>query len=229
MLARGTAARVIDGRTFALDDGREVRLAGIEVSDNAAARSALADLVVGDDVMLRRADIAADRYGRLVAFAYAVRDGDEIFAQGEMLAAGLARVGDRAGPKTCAAALFEREKTARGAKLGLWADSAYEVLDAGAAADVAAWRGRFAVVAGTVVSVRESGSTIYVNFGRRFTEDFTVTIQKRNERSFATAGVDVKSLAGRRVRVRGFVEERYGSSPSIEAVRPEQIETADRD
>jgi hypothetical protein len=32
-----------------------------------------------------------------------------------------------------------------------------------------------------VLSVRESGATIYVNFGRRWTEDFTVTILKRNE------------------------------------------------
>ena len=30
VIARGTASRTIDGRTFALDDGREVRLAGIE-------------------------------------------------------------------------------------------------------------------------------------------------------------------------------------------------------
>jgi hypothetical protein len=68
-------------------------------------------------------------------------------------------------------------------------------------ADVLAERGRFALVEGKVVSVRESGATIYVNFGRRWTEDFTATILKRNERSFT--GLEPKRLAGRRVLVRG--------------------------
>ena len=43
-----------------------------------------------------------------------------------------------------------------------------------------------------MLSVRESGGTIYVNFGRRWTEDFTVTVAKRNERTFADAGPAVK-------------------------------------
>ena len=30
-IARGAAGRIVDGRTFALEDGREVRLAAIEV------------------------------------------------------------------------------------------------------------------------------------------------------------------------------------------------------
>ncbi len=93
--------------------------------------------------------------------------------------------------------------------------------------EVLAERGRFALVEGKVVSVRESGATIYVNFGRRWTEDFTVTIPKRNERSFTAAGLEPRRLAGRRVRVRGWIEERGG--PWIEAVRPEQIELTDRD
>ena len=78
-----------------------------------------------------------------------------------------------------------------------------------------------------MLSVRESGGTIYVNFGRRWSEDFTVTIAKRNERAFTAAGLEPKSLAGRRIRVRGWIEERGG--PWIEATRPEQIEVAERD
>jgi hypothetical protein len=77
-----------------------------------------------------------------------------------------------------------------------------------------------------VVTVRESGGVIYVNFGRRWSESLTVTIAKRNERAFAAAGVPPASLANRRVRVRGWMEERNG--PRIEAFRPEQIEIAER-
>jgi endonuclease YncB( thermonuclease family) len=236
VIARGVAKRVIDGRTFTLDDGREVRLAAIEVpplesgaAPAAAARAALDALVGGDDIVLRRADIATDRYGRLVAFAYAVRDGEELFAQGELIASGFARVGDHVGSRACTLALLKSEDAARAAKLGLWADSHYDVLDAETPTDVLARRGRFALVEGKVVSVRESGATIYVNFGRRWSEDFTVTVLKRNERNFTAAGLDLKGLAGRRIRVRGFVEARGGTgrSPWIEADYPEQIETAD--
>ena len=123
--------------------------------------------------------------------------------------------------------LLARERAARKAKLGLWAVSYYDSLDTDNPADVLAKRGRFALVEGKVVSVRESGATIYVNFGRRWTEDFTVTILKRNERSFAAAGLEPKRLAGRRVRVRGWIEQRGG--PWIEATRPEQIELIDRE
>jgi hypothetical protein len=223
-----------------LDDGHEVRLAAIEAPlvppqgpgaapGAAAAKATIDALVGGDTVVLRRAEAPSDRYGRLVGYAYAVRDGEELFAQGELLAAGFARVGDRVGSRACAVELLGRERAARAAKLGLWANSYYDVLNAETPADVLARRGRFALVEGKVVSVRESGATIYVNFGRRWSEDFTVTVLKRNERNFTAAGVDLKGLAGRRIRVRGYIEARGGTgqSPWIEADYPEQIETAD--
>jgi hypothetical protein len=49
---------------------------------------------------------------------------------------------------------------------------------------------------------------------------------KRNERIFAAAGREPKKLEGRRIRVRGWIEERGG--PWIEASRPEQIEIVER-
>ena len=238
-IARGGVSHIIDGRTFVLDDGREVRLAAIEVPllpqesgaapGGAAARDALAALMAGAQVVLRRAEFPTDRYGRIVAYADAVRDDSERLAQAELISAGFARVGDRVASRDCAAELLRRENAARTAKLGLWANSYYDILEADNPADVLARRDRFALVEGKVVSVRESGATIYVNFGRRWSEDFTVTIRKRNERSFTAAGLDLKRLAGRRVRVRGWIEERGGKrgSPWIEAARPEQIEPAD--
>ena len=93
-------------------------------------------------------------------------------------------------------------------------------------AGVLAVRGRFAVVEGKVLSVRESGGTIYVNFGRRWADDFTVTVPKRLDRKFTTAGLSLKKLTGQHVRVRGTVEERAG--PWIEATHPEQFEIAER-
>ena len=126
----------------------------------------------------------------------------------------------------CAAALWAAERTARIGRLGLWADPHYVMRRAERPAEILAERGRFALVEGKVQSVRESGATIYVNFGRRWSEDFTVTVLKRSERAFAASGLELKKLSGRQVRMRGFVEERGG--PWIEATRPEQIEIAEQ-
>jgi len=240
-IAQGTAERVVDGRTFLLGDGREIRLAGIEVPapgesqegspavpGAAAAKDALAVFLSDAQITLKQADAQkTDRYGRLLAYVYALRDGVDRSVQSELVAAGHARVGAHVGSRTCAVELLRRETLARKAKLGLWASSYYGLLNADEPADVLAKRGHFALVEGKVLSVRESGATIYVNFGRRWTEDFTVTILKRNERNFTAAGLEPKTFAGRQVRVRGWVEERGG--PWIEAMRPEQIEFADRE
>ena len=181
-------------------------------------------LVAGEAVMLRGGE--KDRYGRLVAQVF--RSGaPERWIQAELVAAGNARVAAEIGDRACAAELLRRERAARSAGLGLWSDPSQAALAADDPAAVAAARGRFAIVEGKVLSVRESGGTIYVNFGRRWSEDFTVTIAKRNERTFTAAGLEPKSLAGRRIRVRGWIEERGG--PWIEATRPEQIEVIDRE
>ena len=211
------------------------RLAAIEVAPpnepaGAAAKAALEALTAGQPIELRAAGekgvAETDRYGRLFARVYVSRDNTSRWAEAELIASGNARVSARVGERACATMLLARERTARAANLGLWADPVYVIRPADDAAAVAAERGRFAIVEGKVLSVRESGPTIYVNFGRRWTQDFTVTIAKRNESAFTSAGLEPKRLQGRRVRVRGYVEQRGG--PWVEATRPEQIELAER-
>lgn len=231
----GEVVRIIDGRSFLFADGREVRLSGIEMpllvpgdEDDArvaaamAARHALEALVLHREVALRPSGAGQDRYGRLVAYAVVQATAGETLVQHALVAAGQALVSPGAMAAACRAALRGAERAARAAKLGLWGDPYYVVRQADNIADVLGEQGRFALVEGRVASVRESGGIVYVNFGRRWSQDFTVTILKRNERMFASAGLTPKALAGRRVEVRGWIEERGG--PAIEVVRPEQIE-----
>ena len=63
-----------------------------------------------------------------------------------------------------------------------------------------------------VLSVREAGATTYLNFGRNWTRGFAVTISRRIVGSFEAAGIALKSLKGKRIRVRGWVEERTGAT-----------------
>ena len=82
--------------------------------------------------------------------------------------------------------------------------------------------GRFIVVEGKVLSVRQAGATTYLNFGRNWTRGFAVTISRRMMAAFEAAGIVPKSLENKRIRVRGWVEARGG--PRIEALRVGQIE-----
>mgnify|MGYP003333399595 FL=1 len=214
-----TMRAVVDGRTLLLTDGREVRLAGIEVTPE--SRPALDAYLASREIVLKGG--GTDRHGRLVAYVFAgTGPSAQSSAQHWLLSQGLARVAARVGDAGCAAELRAAEETARNRHLGLWGNPHYLNRQAGNPADISAERGRFTVVEGKVLSVRESGGVIYVNFGRRWSEDFTVTVLKRSERAFAAAGVELKKLAGRNVTIRGYIEERGG--PWIEATRPEQIE-----
>lgn len=230
---------ISDGRSLILEDGREIRLAGIEVPllplagesgpDAEAAlavRAALAAMVVDRTIELRQNGAPADRYGRTLALAYVAGAEARRSVAHEMLARGFARVAAHIGDRACAEELLAQERSARRAKLGLWSEPYYVIVAADSAAELSAARGRFTLVEGKVWSVRESAGTIYINFGPRWGQALTVTISKRDESGFTAAGVAPKTLEARRLRVRGWVEERNG--PRIDATRPEQIEIAER-
>jgi endonuclease YncB( thermonuclease family) len=227
LTAIGTATvRAVTDDDILLEDGRAIRLAGVvDFSQPDIAPS----LPPGRAIVLKHLGAApqTDRYGRLAVHIFITDHDGERWLQADLVATGHARASSRIGDVACAKDLMAREDKARAAKLGLWAEPYYVISKAEEPGEVLARRGRFALVEGKVLSVRESGGTIYVNFGRRWSEDFTVTIAKRNERIFSAAGLEPKKLAGRRVRIRGWIEERGG--PWVEASRPEQIEVVERD
>ncbi len=113
------------------------------------------------------------------------------------------------------------EAEARQGRKGTWADSGV-IKNAESADDILAAIGRFTLVEGKVLSVRQAGATTYLNFGRRWTRDFAVTISRRIMPAIESAGITVKSLENRRIRVRGWVEAH--PAPRIEVVRAGQIE-----
>jgi hypothetical protein len=78
------------------------------------------------------------------------------------------------------------------------------------------------VVEGEVLSVRQAGATTYLNFSRNWTRGFAATISRRTLPSFEGAGIALKSLENRRIRIRGWVEGQTG--PRIELFRVGQVE-----
>ena len=217
----GRVAAVVDARSFRLTDGREIKLAGIEpVASDAINRSAaLSALVAGRDVALRGEDDAPDRYGRQPAFVFL--DGTDDPVQAALLSQGEALVSAEIVDRDCAASLLAAETAARAAKRGVWSGPTV-IKNAESPGDILAGNGRFMLVEGRVLSVRQAGATTYLNFGRNWTRDFAVTISRRVLPSLEAAGIAPKSLENRRIRIRGFIETRTG--PRIDLVRAGQIE-----
>jgi endonuclease YncB( thermonuclease family) len=213
----GRVAAIVDARGVRLDDGREIRLAGVEPT--ATTKQALTSLLVGRDVTLRGADDTPDRYGRQGAFIFVGES--YVSVQAMLLAQGEAIVSAEIADKDCAAALMSSEAEARRQKKGSWADPS-AIKNAESPDDILAGIGRFLVVEGKVLSVRQAGAVTYLNFGRNWTRGFAVTISKRTLPAFENAGFTLKSLENRRIRVRGWVEGTTG--PRIDVRLLGQVE-----
>ncbi len=213
----GHVAAIVDARSVRLDDGREVRLAGIEAT--ATTKQALTSLLVGRDVTLGGTDDTPDRYGRQGALLFIGESATSV--QAMLLGQGDALVSAEITDKECAAALQSSEADARRQKKGSWADPS-AIKNAESPDDILAGIGRFVVVEGKVLSVRQAGAMTYLNFGRNWTHGFAVTISKRMVPAFENAGMTLKSLENRRIRVRGWVEGTVG--PRIDVRLLGQVE-----
>lgn len=224
----GEVAGVIDARTVRLRDGRSIRLAGLAPLPEGegfeqTGRDLLGVLADGKEIMLH-ADNAAgleepDRYGRTHALAFVV--GAEEPLQAQLLASGGGLAAADLPKPACNAELVAAEARARAAARGIWTVPGI-LKNAQSAGDLLASLGQFAIVHGTVVSVRQSGATIYLNFGRRWTHDFAVTMPSKLAPALGTAKIPVMALANKRLRVRGWLQRRTGLR--MEVTRADQIE-----
>ncbi|CCD96304.1 conserved exported hypothetical protein [Bradyrhizobium sp. ORS 375] len=221
-LGDGHVSDIVDARSVRLSDGREIRLAGVEVpppEQRAAAMDALGALLRDRDVVLRGDDDAPDRYGRQRAFAFVA--GADQPAQSELLRQGAVLRGIDLPDRDCALSLAAAEAEARAEQRGLWKIGTV-IKNAESPDDILTGVGLFTVVEGKVLSVRQTGTTTYLNFARSWTRGFAVIIPKRMMAVLEGAGIDVKSLANRQVRVRGWIEAHAG--PRLELTQSAQIE-----
>jgi endonuclease YncB( thermonuclease family) len=234
MAERAQVVEVIDGDTVVLDDGRQVRLVGIQapklplgragfeawpLADEAKAE--LASLTLGRTVGLGYGGRRVDRHGRALAHLYLLDEAGEagLWVQGALLEAGLARVYSFADNRALIAEMLAHERQARGAHRGIWADPFYAVRTPDS---VDGHVGSFQLVEGIVLDAAEVKGRIYLNFGEDWKSDFTIVLAPDARRAFEAEGIDPLDYGGKRVRVRGWIKSFNG--PMIEASHPEQIE-----
>jgi endonuclease YncB( thermonuclease family) len=209
-----------------LDDGRLVRLAGLDISMRggfdaaAAARARLTDGWTGRTVAVALLAARPDRWGRWLA-DLALPDGSD--ASTELLNAGLARVRPEFETRGCEAERLAAEATARAAGSGVWNDPD-SILDAADLDVLRADDGRFVLIEGVVRRVGVGRSRVYLDLGRR--GGFSVVVARKGEPGFERRGIVLNTLAGQEIRVRGVLEDRFGLR--IELVDPLMIERLER-
>lgn len=224
--AAALAAETVDARSLRLNDDRLLRIAGIEPFDlllplaedaETQLRRRLSELVDGRRLAVRLAATEPDRYGRHPAL---------IDANGGLVQESLAREGlvvafASGEPLPCFDRILAAEDAARRAGRGFWAGvtlprATPEALDTHV--------GRFVIFEGEIVSVGNRSTRTYLNFGRRWSDDVTVEIEARDRGRFGGEAA-LAALAGQRVRVRGFLQEKAGPMMAIRS--PMQLEVLD--
>jgi len=230
-----TVARIEDDFDLVLTDGRRIALTGLDFPPNGPLRDAALTRIIawldGADVFVEAFAGAPDRWGKLpaqiVAPAGAAPEAPLISVGAALLREGLARYRPDSAAAPCAPAYLAAERAPREARTGIWAQE--PEIDASAAEpaalDALAQRRGLAVVTGRIASVGESKTAYYLNFGQKRATDFSVMVFKKNLAIFEAHGVVPRTLMGRRVRVRGLIDNHYG--PRMEISTPAELEMLD--
>jgi len=216
-------AKVTDGGGFVTADGEEVRLAGIiapgrggeaVLSGAAAAEQVLRTLLQNKTLAITPAAAGRDRYGRTVAVVFA----DGAWVEAQLLKRGQVRAAPDLASAACARALLAAEDEGRVARAGHWRSGVFRVRKA----DEVRGTGTFQIVEGTVTTATVNRGRAYINFGADYRSDFTVTVAPDDMKIFRSAKFDVRSLAGKHVRVRGWME--FYNGPEMTIAMPAAIE-----
>lgn len=227
-------AAVVDGDTVELRRGPDVRLVGTQapklplgrdhVKEWPLAKEAKAHLEAliedaGPRAQLYFGGRARDRHNRHLAHVV-LEDGT--WLQGAMVGAGLARVYTFADNRSLIPQMLLREQVSRSAGRGIWSNAYYRVRRADDPAFLLGRINHFELVEGVVQNVAAHRARWYLNFGRTWREDFTVTVDRDHDGLFEQAGLDLATLEGNPIRVRGWITDDGG--PMIRVDHPEPIE-----
>jgi hypothetical protein len=201
-----------------VEDGAELRLAGIEVGDEEAdAATAAVRTILGEEALvLTRPAGGWDRWGRELALAE-TPDGRSL--QEELLRQGLAFAAPDGADDAEDRRHLEIEAAAREGRRGIWGRRPGPIRPA---ERVRAPQGAFVLVEGRVLAVAETADHLYLNFGSDRRTDFTLRAARADARRWERQGFVPAALRGRRVRARGWLMQ--GGGPMIELVTPHQVE-----
>jgi endonuclease YncB( thermonuclease family) len=198
-------ARVVDGDTLKLADGRSVRLIGMNATELAhrgrpeepfavAAQRRLQELVAANDgeVGLVPGRQGKDKYGRTLAHVYDARGNN---LESRLLAEGLGYLVAIAPNTDLTACQQAAEREARSARRGLWKKSPVQTAEQ-------LHESGFAVVRGQVGQVQRNRGGLWIDLDG----PLVLRIEARLLKQFDDA--TLRGLEGRQIEARGWVIDR---------------------
>ncbi len=223
VIAQARIVLVKNSGVLVLEDGRSVLLEGIRLpgADYPAAPAAaqalaiLRELAMRDRVVLTSTHPRNDRYGRIRAQAFGT-----VWLQTELLKRGLARVSVMPDRQECSPDFYEAEIEARNAGRGLWALPNFAVRQA---VSFSAPEGSFQLVEGRIINVAIHDGRAFLDFNDDYRNGFSATIAPEDRKAFRDAEPALETLVGRKVRLRGIVED-FNGRREMALFNPRQIE-----
>ncbi len=233
-LASSRVVEIIDGDTLLLENGREVRLVGLQAPKIALgrenfkewplgydARDALTEIALNKNVSLYFGGRDMDRYGRSLAHLFL---DDGTWVQGEMLRRGMARVYSFADNRSVVGEMLEAEQEAFGAARGIWSLDYYKIRPQEISGR---YTNSFQIISGKIKDVATVRNNTYLNFGDDYREDFTIVVPSRVKRMFDQMDINLSDLENKNIFVRGWLK--YYNGPSIDLTHPEQLVIDERE
>ncbi len=238
--------QVIDALTLRLDDGRIIQLSAVDFPDLTpyeagdialAAHKALSELLTGKSVRLyqtKKADKGrTNRMSNELAHIdvnaptppetsdtsdTADKEPHTIWAQGYLILNGLARARPNERNPEMAVQMYALEQIAREKKVGMWNPEKYPAMQVLTPDTADTAMNSFAVIEGTIKSVAMVKNVTYLNFGNNWRDDFTIAVESATRRQMLKEKPDMNllSLGGSNVRVRGWVESYNGAFIKLE-------------
>ncbi len=214
--------RIISDRgVLTLTDGRQVCLNNVwfggerrSKRQKAELKEVLGALTRGQAVRIDQDNQPAfDRYGCLMAN---VETDGGVSLQQALLKRGLAMVIPMSTSPEKIDDWLALEAEARRSGIGLWQDQRFKPKKATAMTEHV---GKVSLVEGRVVRMSNNDRYMYLNFGQDWRTDFTVRVRNK---LLKQSGVEPGYFDGKRLRVRGFVQESRG--PLIDISHLKQIE-----
>lgn len=225
----GRVLQIISPQEIQLADGRIVKLSGLHFPDYSTedtgpfamtAMRIMKDMLIDQEVLLYQTKDEklgrVDRMGRQIA--HVVRKKDGAWMQGSLLALGISVARTTQRTPEMIAQMLEQEAKARSEKLGLWEETISVLSPEKTGEHI----GSFQIVEGRVESAALNKNRLYLNFGKNWREDFTVTIAPENRRLFSRRQLNPLDWNGQVLQVRGWISSYNG--PSMEIDHPEAVE-----